>query len=152
MLMIAWIFTFLQTLPSTVFIFFIFWFIPATLLILVFIFLEQMRGERPLIPHVPHLFFGNVLLFSFPGPIVGTSPLLLIVASWWTCHVDIERKIQSASCRPLTRIPVTIHHVDAREGPSINFHGELFQDQSVLLDSRLNLPMELFAVVGVVGE
>jgi hypothetical protein len=47
---------------------------------------------------------------------------------------------------------VTIHHVDAREGPSINFHGELFQDQSVLLDSRLNLPMELFAVVGVVGE
>jgi hypothetical protein len=38
--MIAWIFTSLQTLPSTVFIFFIFWFVLAALLTLVFIFLE----------------------------------------------------------------------------------------------------------------
>jgi hypothetical protein len=150
--MIARIFTFLQTLPSTVFIFFIFWFVLATLPILVFIFLEQMRRERPLIPHVSHLFFGDVLLFTFPGPIAGTGPLLLVAASQWTCHVDIERKIQSASCRPLTRIPVNLHHVNAREGPSIDFHGELSQDQSALLNSRLNLPMELFAVIGGVGE
>jgi hypothetical protein len=47
---------------------------------------------------------------------------------------------------------VTFHHVNAREGPSIDFHGELSQDQSALLNSRLNLPMELFAVVDVVGE
>jgi hypothetical protein len=58
--------------------------------ILVFIFLEQMRGERPLIPHVSHLFFGDVLLFAFPRPITGTGPLLLIAASQWTCHVDVE--------------------------------------------------------------
>jgi hypothetical protein len=50
--------------------------------ILVFIFLEQMCGERPLIPHVSHLFFGDVLLFAFLGPITGTGPLLLVAASW----------------------------------------------------------------------
>jgi hypothetical protein len=122
------------------------------LLMLVFIFLEQMRRERPLIPHVSHLFFGDVLLFAFPGPITGTSPLLLITASQWTCHVDIEQKIQSVSCRPLTHILVTCHHVNAREGPSTDFHDELSQDQSALLNSRLNLPMKLFAVVGVMGE
>jgi hypothetical protein len=124
----------------------------VTLPILVFIFLEQMHRERPLIPHVSHLFFGDVLLFAFSGPIVETGPLLLIAASRWTCHVDVERKIQSALCKPLARIPVTFHHVNAREGPSIDFHGELSQDQSALLNSRLNLPMELFAVIGVVGE
>jgi hypothetical protein len=73
--MIARIFTFLQTLPSTVFIFFVFRFILAMLPMLVFIFLEQMREERPLIPHVSHLFFGEVLLFAFPGLIMGTGSL-----------------------------------------------------------------------------
>jgi hypothetical protein len=58
--------------------------------ILVFIFLKQMRGERPLIPHVSHLFFGDVLLFAFLGLIMGIGPLLIITASQWTCHVDIE--------------------------------------------------------------
>jgi ABC-type proline/glycine betaine transport system permease subunit len=38
--MIVWIFTSLQTLPSMMFIFFIFWFILAALPMLVFIFLE----------------------------------------------------------------------------------------------------------------
>jgi hypothetical protein len=111
-----------------------------------------MRIERPLIPHVSHLFFGDVHLFAFPGLITGTGPILLTAVSQWTCHVDVEQKIQSVSCRLLAHIPVTFHHVNAREGPSINFHGELSQDQSALLNSRLNLPMELFAVVGVVGE
>jgi hypothetical protein len=111
-----------------------------------------MRGERPLILHVSHLFFGDVLLFAFPGPITGTGPLLLFAVSRCTCHIDIERKIQSASCRPLARIPATFHHVNTRKGPSIDFHGELSQDQLALLNSRLNLPMELFAVIGVVGE
>jgi hypothetical protein len=150
--MITQIFTFLQTLPSTVFSFFIFRFILATLSILVFIFLEQIRGERPLILHVSHMFFCDVLLFVFLGLIVGTSPLLLVVASQWTCHVDVEQKIQSASCRLLACIPMTFHHVNAREGPSIDFHGKLSHDQSALLNSRLNLPTELFAIVGVVGE
>jgi hypothetical protein len=91
-------------------------------------------------------------MYFFPGPIAGTGPLLLVATSQWTYHVDVKQKIQSASCRPLARIPVTFHHVNAQEGPSINFYGELSQDQSTLLNSRLNLPTELFAVIGVVGE
>jgi hypothetical protein len=110
-----------------------------------------MRGERPLILHVSHLFFGDVLPFAFPGPIAGTGPLLLIAALRWSCHINIEREIQMASRRPLTCIPVT-YHVNAREWPSIDFHGELPQDQSALLNSRLNLLTELFAVVGGMGK
>jgi hypothetical protein len=120
--------------------------------ILVFIFLEQMCGEWTLIPHVPDLLFNDVFPFAFPGPIAGTGPLLLIAMSQWSCHIDVEREIQSASCRPFTCIPVTFYHVNAWERSSINFHGELSQDQSALLNSRLNLSTELFAVISGVGE
>jgi hypothetical protein len=122
------------------------------LLILVFIFLEQMRGEWPLIPHVPHLLFSDVFPFIFPWPIAGAGLLLLVAMLQWSCHIDVEREIQSASRRPFTCIPVTFYHVNARERRSINFHGELSQDQSALLNSRLNLLTELFAIVGGVGE
>jgi hypothetical protein len=111
-----------------------------------------MRGERPLITHVSHLFFGDVLPFAFLGPIVGTGPLLLVAASRWSYHINVEHEIQMVSRRPLTCIPMTFYHVNARERPSIDFHGELPQDQSALLNSRLNLLMELFAVVGGMGE
>jgi hypothetical protein len=47
----------------------------------------------------------------------------------------------------LTCIPVTFYHVNAREWLSIEFHVELPQDQSALLNSRLNLSTELFAVI-----
>jgi hypothetical protein len=47
---------------------------------------------------------------------------------------------------------MTFHHVNTWEGPGIDFHGELSQDQPTLLNSQLNLLMALFAVVGVVGE
>jgi hypothetical protein len=47
---------------------------------------------------------------------------------------------------------MTFYHVNARERPSIDFHGELPQDQLTLLNSRLNLPIELFAVVGGMGK
>jgi hypothetical protein len=98
------------------------------------------------------MFFGDVLPFTFLGPIVGTGPLLLIAASWWSCHINVEREIQTTSCRPLTCIPVTFYHVNTREWPSIDFHGELPQDQSALLNSRLNLPTKLFTVVGGMGK
>jgi hypothetical protein len=67
-------------------------------------------------------------------------------------HIDVEREIQSVLRRPFTCIPVTFYRVNARERPSINFHGELSHDQSALLNSQLNLLMELFAVIGGVGE
>jgi hypothetical protein len=120
--------------------------------ILVFIFLEQMPGEWSLIPHVPHLLFSDVFPFAFPRPIAGTDPLLLVTTSQWPCHIDVEREIQSASRRLFTCIPVTFYHFNARERLSINFHGELSQDQSALLNSRLNLSTELFVVIGGVGE
>jgi hypothetical protein len=105
-----------------------------------------------MIPHVPHLLFSDVFPFAFLGPIMGTGPLLLIVTSQWSCHIVVEREIQSVSRRPFTCIPVTFYHDNAWERASINFHGELSQDQSALLNSRLNLSMELFGVVGAVGE
>jgi hypothetical protein len=111
-----------------------------------------MHGEWSLIPHVPHLFFSDVLPFAFLGLITGTGPLLLVAMSQWSCHINVEHEIQSVSRRPFASIHVTFYHVNAWEWPSINFHGELSQDQSVLLNSRLNLPMELFAVIGGVGE
>jgi hypothetical protein len=111
-----------------------------------------MHGEWPLIPHVPHLLFSDVFPFAFPGPIVGTGPLLLVMTLQWSFHIDVEHEIQSASRRPFTYIPMTFYHVNDRERPSINFHGELSQDQSALLNSRLNLSTELFAVIGGVGE
>jgi hypothetical protein len=111
-----------------------------------------MRGEWPLIPYVPHLFFSDVLPFTFSGPIAGTSPLLLVTTSQWSCHIDVEPEIQSASRRLFACIHVTFYHVNAWERLSINFHGELSQYQSALLNSRLNLSTELFAVVGGVGE
>jgi hypothetical protein len=111
-----------------------------------------MREERSLIPHVSHLFFGDVLPFAFLGPIVGTGPLLLIAVSRWSCHINVKREIQTASRRPLTCIPVPFYHVNAWERPSIDFHGELPQNQSTLLNSRLNLPTELFAVIGGMGK
>jgi hypothetical protein len=102
-----------------------------------------------LIPHMSHLFFSDVLPFAFLGTIVGTGPLLLVAASQWSCHIDVKREIQSVSRRPFTCIPVTFYHVDARERPSIDFHGELPQDQLALLNSRLNLPTELLALLVV---
>jgi hypothetical protein len=120
--------------------------------ILVSIFLDQMRGVWLLIPHVPHLLFSDVFPFAFPGPIAGTGPLLLVTTLQWSCHIDVEREIQSSLGRPFTCTPVTCYHVNAREWPSIKFHGELSQDQSALLNSQLNLSTELFAVIGGVDE
>jgi hypothetical protein len=101
-----------------------------------------MHGEKPFIPHVSHLFFGDVLPFTFPGPITGIGPLLLNTASRWSCHVNIKCEIQT----------VSFYHVNAWEWLSINFHGELPQDQLALLNSRLNLLTELFVVIGGMGK
>jgi hypothetical protein len=101
---------------------------------------------------VSHLFYGDVLPFAFLGPITGTGPLLLIVALRWSCHINVEHEIQTTSRRPLTCIHVIFYHVNARERLSIDFHGELLQDQSAMLNSRLNLLMELFTVVGGMGK
>jgi hypothetical protein len=111
-----------------------------------------MHGQWLLIPHVPHLLFSDVFPFTFLGPIMGTGPLLLVAMSQWSCHIDVEHEVQSASRRPFTCIFVTSYCVNSWERLSINFHGELSQDQSALLNSLLNLSTELFVAVGGVGE
>jgi hypothetical protein len=83
---------------------------------------------------------------------MGTGPLLLVAMSQWSCHIDVEHEVQSASRRPFTCIFVTSYRVNSWERLSINFHGELSQDQSALLNSLLNLSTELFVAVGGVGE
>jgi hypothetical protein len=47
---------------------------------------------------------------------------------------------------------MTFYHVNTRERLSIDIHGELPQDQSALLNSRLNLLTELFSVIGGMGK
>jgi hypothetical protein len=121
--------------------------------VLVFIFLEEMGGSRLLIPDMSYLLFSDVLLFLFSGPIAGISPLLLfIVASCKPCHIDSKHEIQLMLCRSIAIVQTTLYHVHAWERLSIDLHSILSQDQSTLHNSRLNLPTELFAVIGGVGE
>jgi hypothetical protein len=74
------------------------------------------------------------------------------MASRWSRHINVEREIQTTSHRLLTCSYVTFYHVNSRDWSSIDFHGELPQDQSTLLNSQLNLPTELFAVIGGMGK
>jgi hypothetical protein len=67
--MITRISSLLQTFPSTALILFILRFTLETLLVLVFILLEEMGGSRPLIPDVPYLLF---VMYSF-SPFWGRS-------------------------------------------------------------------------------
>jgi hypothetical protein len=138
-----------QALPSTALIFFILRFTLQTLLVLVFVLLEERKGSRPLISYVPYLLFRDVFFFPFLGPIAGISPLFPFIATWHRPrHIDAKCKIQLSSSRSVT----TLYHVDTWERLGIDLHSVLSQDQSALLNSRLDLSTEFFAVVGVVGE
>jgi hypothetical protein len=44
---------------------------------------------------LPILFFGDVLPFAFPGPIVGTGTLLLVAVSWWSCRKEELKWIET---------------------------------------------------------
>jgi hypothetical protein len=139
----------LQALPSTAFILFILRFTLEMLLVLVFILLEEMEGSQPLIPYVPYLLFRDVFLFPFLGPIARISSLFPFIVIWRRpCHIDTKCEIQLSSSRSVT----TLYYVDTWEWLGIDLHSVLSQDQSDLLNSRLDLSTEFFAVVGVVGE
>ena len=146
--MVVRVLLFFQLLLSVVFMFPFVYIVPLTLVVLTFLLVKKMRGKWSLIPHVSHLFLSNVLSFIISGPAPWTGLLFLLAAVVCRpCHVNIKREIQ------LTPRGVTmLHHVDARKRLRINLHGKLSQDQSALLDSRLDLPTEFFAVIGDVGE
>jgi hypothetical protein len=64
-----------EALPSASLIFFFFSFALETLLILILVFVQNMRGNWWLIPVVPDLFLGDIVPFFFLGPIAGISLL-----------------------------------------------------------------------------
>jgi hypothetical protein len=151
--MITCISPLLQTFPSTALILFILRFTLETLLVLIFILLEEMGGSQSLIPDVPYLLFCDVFLFPFLGPIAGTGLLLPFIVTWRRpYHVDAKCKVQLPSRRSVAIVHATLYHVRAWERLSVDLHGILTQDQSALLNSRLDLSMEFIAIAGVVGE
>jgi hypothetical protein len=93
-----------------------------TLLILVFILLEEMGRSRPLILDMPYLPLCDVFLFPFLGPIVGISLFIPCIATWRRpCHIDAKCEIQLSSCRSVT----TLYHVYAWERLGVDLYGIL---------------------------
>jgi hypothetical protein len=65
-----------QAFPSAPLVFFFFSLVLETLLILILVFSQKMRGNRSLIPDVPHLLFGDIVPLFFLGLIAGIGLLL----------------------------------------------------------------------------
>jgi hypothetical protein len=64
------------------------------LLVLVLILLEEIGRSWPLIPDMPYLFFRDISLFSFLGPIARIGLFILGLAAWCKpYHVNAECKI-----------------------------------------------------------
>jgi hypothetical protein len=74
--MISRILSLSEAFPSAPLVFFFFSLALETLLILILVFSQKMRGNRSLIPDVPHLLFGDIVPFLFLGPITGIGLLL----------------------------------------------------------------------------
>jgi hypothetical protein len=75
--MISRILPLLEAFPSALLVFFFFSLALETLLILILVFSQKMRGNWSLIPNVPDLFFSDIVPFFFLGPIAGITLLLL---------------------------------------------------------------------------
>jgi hypothetical protein len=73
--MISLIFPLPEAFPSAPLIFFFFSFALETMLILILVFSQKMRGNWLLIPDVPDLFLGDIVPFFFFEPIVGIGLL-----------------------------------------------------------------------------
>jgi hypothetical protein len=118
-------------------------------LVLVLVLLEENGRSWPLIRDMPYLFFCDISLFSFLGPIPRIGLFILGSAVWCKpCHINAECEIELPPRRPV----ITFHHVHTREGLGVDLYGGLAQDQSTLLNSRLDLPTEFLAVTRVVSE
>jgi hypothetical protein len=79
--MITGIFVLPQTLSGATLILFFLRFLLEALLVLVFIFPEEIRGSWPLIPYIPYLSFYDVLFLLFLGPVAGISLSVLALAA-----------------------------------------------------------------------
>jgi hypothetical protein len=74
--MISCILSLPEAFPSALLVFFFFNLALETLLILILVFSQKMRGNRSLIPDVPDLLFGDIVPLFFLGPITGIGLLL----------------------------------------------------------------------------
>jgi hypothetical protein len=120
--MITHIFPLLQTFPNTAFIFFLLRLTLETLLVLVFILFEEIGRSWPLIPDMPYLFFRDISLFPFLGPIAGIGLFILDAVAWCKpCHINAKCKIQLSSCRSV----ITFYHIHACKRLGIDLHGTL---------------------------
>jgi hypothetical protein len=73
--MVSCILSLPEAFPSASLIFFFFSLTLETLLILILVFSQKMGRNRPLIPNMPDLFFGDIASFFFLGPIAGIGLL-----------------------------------------------------------------------------
>jgi hypothetical protein len=64
-----------EAFPDAPLVFFLFSFALKTLLILILVLPQKMRGNWSLVPDMPHLLFGDVVPFFFLGPIAGIGLL-----------------------------------------------------------------------------
>jgi hypothetical protein len=125
----------LQTFLSTALIFFLLRLTLETLLVLVFILFEEIERSRPLILDVPYLFFRDIPVFPFLGPIAGISLSIPSAATWCKpCHINAKCEVQLSFHRSV----ITLHHIHTWERLGIELHGILTYDQSALLNSRLD--------------
>jgi hypothetical protein len=73
--MISCILSLPEAFPSASLVLFFFSLTLETLLILILVFSQKMGGNRPLIPDMPDLFFGDIVSSFFLGPITGMGLL-----------------------------------------------------------------------------
>jgi hypothetical protein len=92
--MIMRIFLLLQTFPSMAFILFLLRLALETLLVLVFILFEEIGRSWPLILGMPYLFFCDISLSPFLGPIAGIGLFIPGAAAWCKpCHINAKCKM-----------------------------------------------------------
>jgi hypothetical protein len=109
--------------------------VAPTSVILLLIFVEEVHGKWPLIPHASHLFLSQVPSVIMLGPVAwigllfifatGVTALWLILAMaiCKPCHVDIKRETWLASYAM-----TEIDHVDVRKRMRVNSHGKLTEE------------------------
>jgi hypothetical protein len=70
-----------------------------TLLILILVFSQKMRGDWSLVPDVPDMFLSDIVPFFFLGPTAGIGLLPpCMLTGCMSCHINTKRKIYDSSC------------------------------------------------------
>jgi hypothetical protein len=92
--MISRISPLLQTFPSMALILFLLRLTLETLLVLVFIFFEEIRRIRSLIPDMPYLLLRDISPFPLLGLIAGIGLFIPSMATWRRpCHINAKCEI-----------------------------------------------------------